>query len=655
MKRSFSVLALLAGLVHGQFPSPPNDLEVIVSTLNPDVKLSYKQVQPELCETTPGVNTFSGYVHLPQSALSDISFNFDINTYFLYFDARNDPENAPLVIYLAGGPGESSTFTAMSSEGGPCYVNLDGNSTTLNPWSLNNDANMLYIDQPVGAGFSYTTLVNATYDLLNNAIKPLSDYDGDIPENSLIFGQGTYTNPTVWATTNTTVSTARALRHFAEHWLTQFPEYKSNNKKIGVWGNSAGGLWAPATAAELDKKIKSSDPGSPLHEWSVDNLGITDGVIDWGHDMPFWPEFAYNNTYKPFITEEVYESAALNFTKPDGCRDLIEQCRAAAREGDPDGRGTNATVSTLCSNATNDCFLEVGTPILSAGRSAFDIAVSTASTGGTDPCSYYLPVVNYLNQDWTQKALGVPLNFTYISDAVLRSYTTSDTNFFQGGTGDAFRANSTPIEYALQNDIKVALVYGDRDARCPWIAAEDYSLHANYPWVDSFNQAGYEYITTNDKYQGGVVRQSGKLSFSRVFQAGHAVNAYQPETVSRIFHRTLFDTDVATGIKNASGGYSSHGPASSLGMYNGTLPDAPPTCMVLGAFQDTNPWTPIFALVAEQGNAGNGPGNGSEGGPGSNSGTSGNGTSSSMSARLQPGGALAISLFVAIGLGTVAL
>lgn len=151
-----------------------------------------------------------------------MTVDFPLNTFFIYFEARNDAENAPLVIYLAGGPGESSIFTAMNSEGGPCYVNLDGNSTTLNPWSLNNHANMLYIDQPVGAGFSYTALVNATYNVTSNEIKPLSEYDGEIPESNIILGQGTYTDPSLWATTNTSVSSALALWHFAEHWLAEY-------------------------------------------------------------------------------------------------------------------------------------------------------------------------------------------------------------------------------------------------------------------------------------------------------------------------------------------------------------------------------------------------------------------------------------------------
>jgi carboxypeptidase C (cathepsin A) len=40
----------------------------------------------------------------------------------------------------------------------------------LNPWSFNNDFNMLYIDQPVTAGFSYNSLVDGTVDLLQNSL-----------------------------------------------------------------------------------------------------------------------------------------------------------------------------------------------------------------------------------------------------------------------------------------------------------------------------------------------------------------------------------------------------------------------------------------------------------------------------------------------------
>ena len=40
-------------------------------------------------------------------------------------------------------------------EHGPCRITNDSSSVNLNLYSWNNAANMLYIDQPVGVGFSY--------------------------------------------------------------------------------------------------------------------------------------------------------------------------------------------------------------------------------------------------------------------------------------------------------------------------------------------------------------------------------------------------------------------------------------------------------------------------------------------------------------------
>jgi len=97
----------------------------------------------------------------------------------------------------------------------------------------------------------------------------------------------------------------------------------------------------------------------------------------------------------------------------------------------------------------------------------------------------------------------------------------------------------------------------------------------NYPGSDAFRAAGYAPLVTNATYQGGLVRQHGNVSFSRVFGAGHSVTAYQPETFFRIFQRAMFGKDVATGsVTVGSAGYSSSGPADSFGVRN-AVPPAP--------------------------------------------------------------------------------
>ena len=66
------------------------------------------------------------------------------------------------------------------------------------------------------------------------------------------------------------------------------------------------------------------------------------------------------------------------------------------------------------------------------------------------------------------------------------------------------------------------------------------------------------------------MRQHGNLSFSRVYQAGHEVPAYQPETAYEIFMRVLFNKDISTGLEGTGEGtnYSSTGPADSLAFRN---------------------------------------------------------------------------------------
>jgi carboxypeptidase C (cathepsin A) len=94
-------------------------------------------------------------VHVEQS--------YSINTFFWFFEARNgDPANAPLSIWMNGGPG-SSSLIGLFQENGPCHVNDDSNSTWLNPWSWNKEVNMLYVDQPVQVGFSYDVPTNGEF------------------------------------------------------------------------------------------------------------------------------------------------------------------------------------------------------------------------------------------------------------------------------------------------------------------------------------------------------------------------------------------------------------------------------------------------------------------------------------------------------------
>lgn len=60
--------------------------------------------------------------------------------------------SSPLIMWLQGGPGASSTGYGNFEELGPLTVNLMPRNTT---WLQ--AANVLFVDNPVGAGYSYVT------------------------------------------------------------------------------------------------------------------------------------------------------------------------------------------------------------------------------------------------------------------------------------------------------------------------------------------------------------------------------------------------------------------------------------------------------------------------------------------------------------------
>ncbi|KAF9025745.1 alpha/beta-hydrolase [Hymenopellis radicata] len=140
------ILALNAWIpMLGVHASPLNDVvhKTFTSRALDGVKLRFVE-DSGVCETTPGVHQVSGYI--------DVGTNMSM--WFWFFEARESPETAPFTLWLNGGPGCSSMI-GLFQENGPCAVLEDGKTTVLNPFSWNNISNMIYIDQPIGTGFSF--------------------------------------------------------------------------------------------------------------------------------------------------------------------------------------------------------------------------------------------------------------------------------------------------------------------------------------------------------------------------------------------------------------------------------------------------------------------------------------------------------------------
>lgn len=91
-------------------------------------------VEPKLCD--PSVKQLSGYLDISETR----------HLFFWFEESRQNPDEDPLVLWLNGGPGCSST-TGLLFELGGCNIRDKGENTTFNEYSWNSVANVLYLDR----------------------------------------------------------------------------------------------------------------------------------------------------------------------------------------------------------------------------------------------------------------------------------------------------------------------------------------------------------------------------------------------------------------------------------------------------------------------------------------------------------------------------
>ncbi|KAL0354991.1 UNVERIFIED_CONTAM: Serine carboxypeptidase-like 45 [Sesamum radiatum] len=198
------------------------------------VESSYLLSHPDKITQLPGqppvqFQHFSGYVTVDEKKEKAL--------FYYFVEAEIDPLSKPLVLWLNGGPGCSSIGVGAFSENGPFRPN--GQVLLRNEYSWNREANMLYLDTPIGVGFSYSTGASS-YVTVNDEM------------------------------------TAKDNLVFLQRWFLKFPQY--GNSSLFITGESYAGHYVPQLAKliiELNKKsqiinLKGIALGNPLLEFTTD-------------------------------------------------------------------------------------------------------------------------------------------------------------------------------------------------------------------------------------------------------------------------------------------------------------------------------------------------------------------------------------------------
>ena len=75
--------------------------------------------------------------------------------FYWFVESQRDAAHAPVILWTNGGPG-CSGLAGFLTEHGPFRVKADGKSLSVNHLAWNKIVNMVFIEQPVGVGFSKT-------------------------------------------------------------------------------------------------------------------------------------------------------------------------------------------------------------------------------------------------------------------------------------------------------------------------------------------------------------------------------------------------------------------------------------------------------------------------------------------------------------------
>ncbi|WFD33229.1 carboxypeptidase D [Malassezia cuniculi] len=508
-----------AQFVSAQFIEKPSDLKKVSSSAGTTVR--YKEVPSGICENHEGVKSYTGYVDTAENE----------HMFFWFFESRNDPKSDPLTLWINGGPG-SSSMIGLFQENGPCRVTPDGKLHN-NPHSWNELSNVLYIDQPVSTGFSYSVTGPGIINSNTGSIKPLNS--SHCPDDIKSYEAcGTFSLPEETHSPNSTARSSHALWKTLQGFLGAFKQY--NHGKLHITTESYGGHYAPQIASYIleqnDRDIEDAikiDVGTV----SIGN-GWYDPLVQYQafYNFTVSPGNTYDlRPYNKSIESKLYD----NLYGQGNCYDQIKNCYET---------GSNR----VCRKADTYCAANVESFLgMFANRDEYDIRQLMP-----DPFPYEA-YTSYLNTDKVLKAIGAFQNFTESSNAVYESFTKTGDD---GRTGHSLKN----LKNLLRKGVVVALYAGDADYNCNWLGGE---VVAEKVGGTAFSSAGYANFTVDGEVYGQV-RQAGNFSFTRIYYSGHEVPFYQPEASLAMLNRTLRSLDLATGKESISDEYISKGTAKSM-------------------------------------------------------------------------------------------
>ncbi|KAK3142021.1 hypothetical protein QOZ80_4BG0341170 [Eleusine coracana subsp. coracana] len=437
-----------------------------------------------------GFRHYAGYV--------DVGSGSGKALFYWFFEAEKEPEKKPLLLWLNGGPGCSSVAYGAAQELGPFLVRSYGTNLTLNAYSWNKAVNLLFLEAPVGVGFSYT---NRSSDL-----RRLGDR---------VTAQDSYS--------------------FLLNWFNKFPEFK--NRDFYIAGESYAGHYVPQLAELIYDGNKGASRDRVIN---IKGFMIGNAVLNDATDQLGMVEYAWSHA---IISDELYSAVRRE------CDSFKEEA-----DGGKPGKGCSPALRAFLGAYDDIDIYSIYTPTClspspaGARRAARPRLVAAPRLfskhdawhrmkrvpAGYDPCTEAY-VTSYFNRREVQRALhanrtGLPYQYSPCSE-VIRKWNDSP-------------ATILPILKKLMGaGLRVWVYSGDTDGRVP-VTSTRYSINAmglrpreSKSAAAGEMNGGWRAWYYKQQVAGWAVEYEQGLTLVTVRGAGHQVPLFAPQrSLAMLYH-----------------------------------------------------------------------------------------------------------------------
>ncbi|BFG41943.1 hypothetical protein CerSpe_282160 [Prunus speciosa] len=416
----------------------------------------------------------------------------DVQLFYYFFESEGSPEYDPLVLWLNGGPGCSAFSGFVYENLGPLsfdYLNSIGNKPKLklNPYSWTKVANIIFVDEPVGTGFSYAKSWEG-YSNISDTLSAVETYE------------------------------------FIRKWLMDHPKFYNN--PLYIAGDSYSGITLPIVVQE----ISDGNQDEHLPPMNLKGYVIGNPVTDIQIDRNYRVLFAY---LKALIPEELYQSMKRN------CKGEYVNVDLNNTLCVDDLEVYNECIEDIQLEQILEPVCSVSSP-KSAGSNWFaedlvnkdSVNLLLSSPQLRRPwCRSYNYLFSYIwaNDRTVQDAL-------HIQEGSIKEWERCNKTLQDLYISDV-SSSFVYHENLIKQGYRVLIYSGDLDMNIPYVATMGWIESLNLtvdsrwkPWFLHGQVAGYRVLYSDKKYQ---------LTYTTIKGAGHTAPEYKPEECLAMISRWL--------------------------------------------------------------------------------------------------------------------